>query len=237
IFTKNKITQMFNKLSYKVLVVVLAATSPVWAWPEGQPNCPLKGEWEDVQGREGLVVEVLPLPPQTTPPRVPARLLSGHKQQQQPQDSSMGTYLVNYYSTTGRYNGTTPVHDLKSTALELSSTSGPTNTVLMLLTCSNDVLWALQTPQGNNQRVIRVFTLRKKITTPPSSIPTKTQVIVVNITLPKRQEDGTYDDAARMEAPPNDDTIPDVPAQNNAIHEDVATPEDSVAREDAHAFA
>lgn len=46
----------------RLLLVALLTWVGVRAWPEGQPNCFLEGEWTDPQGLEVMRIEKQALP-------------------------------------------------------------------------------------------------------------------------------------------------------------------------------
>lgn len=166
------------------VLVACLTTSAVWSWPEGRPNCALQGKWADPDGDQALQVEVRP--------------------------PDVSTFSVTFNSSHGNYSGTASVMDVKAasfvlTRLEEGEEEYPVDAsflsrdrVLLLLTCHNDILWVLETPQGSCDALIRFMTFKRlvvKVEAPPTlnsevsnatPAPTTPQTIVVNIALPRQ---------------------------------------------------
>ncbi|MPC63664.1 hypothetical protein E2C01_057765 [Portunus trituberculatus] len=141
-----------------------------WPWPEGQPNCNISGEWSDPLGAETLSAAVV------------AR------------GGNASTLEVAFNSTGGHYRGAAPLEDGKAAALKMTGTKN--DSLLLHLLCLNDVLWAMQTPLYSSPRMIRMFSFRRREvpaplqdTASPAPSSSAPEFILVNISLPKRQED------------------------------------------------
>lgn len=154
-------------MKYLILVMVLGVAA---TWPEGRPNCPIAGEWGDPEGAEVLLASLVQ------------------------KDNNGSTLEVQFNSTRDQYRGSAPVDDKRAAAVKVNS--GQNDTLLLHLLCLNDALWVLQTPLNESPRMMRMFTFRRRQppvplqdTTSPAPSSSLPQFILVNISLPKRQED------------------------------------------------
>lgn len=177
-------------MKWLVLLAVLVLVAGASSWPEGRPNCNVSGEWTDATATDFLAASVL--------------------------DKGNATTIleVTFNSSGGQYNGTAPLVDPKTAALRVSGKDN--DTLLLLLVCLNDVLWVQQTPLHESPRMMRMFAFRRRPPPPPplqdtttnprSSVrganssgrlssspyppqPSVPEFILVNISLPKREED------------------------------------------------
>lgn len=154
-------------MKYLILLMVLGVTA---TWPEGRPNCNISGEWGDPEGAEVFTASMVE------------------------KGGNASILEVNFNSTRDQYRGTAPAEDKKAAALKVNGRQN--DTLLLHLLCLNDVLWVLQTPLNDSPRMMRMFAFRRRLptaplqdTTSPAPSSTVPQFILVNISLPKRQED------------------------------------------------
>ena len=156
------------------------------AWPEGQPNCAVTGNWSDPEGRDRMGVTTGEMWNQTM-------------------------YQVLYNNSGTPFNGSGSLGDGRTAAVRVMSGN---ESLQVTIVCQNNVLWVMQTPLHNSTRMIRVFTLSRVLppippplpvqqdaTSPPRDAP---QFVLVNITLPRSgNNDASYprDDLAQTVKP------------------------------------
>lgn len=184
-----------------ILFLVLAGVvGMAWAFPKGRPNCPVVGNWTDPEGtknmwlshftHEGgeLVTEQMSLNT--------SRTLITHVLTRPANNTILGmpnSPMVYYPS-----NVTCPDGRVEQ------------QSVVVQAKCINDLLWVKVIPvsEASIYSHITSFTLRRQNlpvfseALPPPAPPSPTpQFILVNITLPRRQEDDQFheDDVFNME--------------------------------------
>ncbi|MPC93641.1 hypothetical protein E2C01_088778 [Portunus trituberculatus] len=184
--------------------VLAVAVVVVQAWPEGQPNCGLAGNWSDPEKKDRMAIAT----------------------------NEVGNFTQHQvtYNTSGKvFNGSGFLGDERAAAMTVKS---PNESLLVTMLCYNKDLWVMQTPLLNSQRVVRVFTLTRDEPPPQPPLPVAQDAatsptghgaapryFLVNITIPKLSEDAlSMNDSASYRKSVTDDAAPsqqrDVPAQD-----------------------
>ncbi|MPC23416.1 hypothetical protein E2C01_016461 [Portunus trituberculatus] len=169
------------------IVVLLAGVRVAWTLTEGTPNCPVVGNWSDSEGTKVLGVWSFSLNN--------ASNIGGI-------DLSVNGYKItheNHNSTT------TNIYSNPAFVVLVTNATGPNNhfstekTIVQLL-CANNILYVDVLPVSDSAMEEMAFALRRSTVLPlneepqepPIASPAVTpQFILVNITLPRRQDDDT----------------------------------------------
>lgn len=182
----------------QLLLVALLAWEGVRAWPEGQPNCFLEGEWTDPQGLEIMKME----------------------KQEFPQQGMKQVLLLSYNTTKHQMMGATQLRDPRVAAVEVRQMKkrkraalwGREEDIMLALACQNEALWVLQIPLDKSTLDMRVFTLHRQKTylaeepIRPTPEVDSSRNIVINITLPQ-PSNHHQEDAVNSMPSDNDDAI------------------------------
>lgn len=188
-----------------VLAVVAACLRVAWPLTEGAANCPVAGNWSDAEGTKMLRVwrsvqgnssvqgntsGLIPLQPSLT--------------------TNLELNTSGYRFVHEGWNATTPQTIFNSTAflVVLANVTGPngyssTDRTIVELLCSNDILFVDIYPASDMAVEETSFPLRRRVAPPlseeppilssspssPSSPGISPQFILVNISLPHRQQD------------------------------------------------
>lgn len=178
----------FYRMRNLFILALLAGFRVAWTLTEGAPNCPVVGNWSDSEGTKTLMAW---------------SAAPGNRSAIDHMEFNMGGYKLTHVHDITNSSKALNIFNSPAFVVLVANATGPDNyssteKTIVELICANNILFVDVLPASDIASQETTFALRRRTLSPlneepqisPASSPSITpQFILVNITLPRRQED------------------------------------------------